>query len=364
MLKPDGPQSPESVAPGSGPARDPWFSRWSHDTWTALADRHPWLRWTARWGLSLASLLSGIATLIIFRRGTDHFPWILGNLLLLWVGGVVFAHVWQALEARNRRIIRLGAEFIMQSLHHELLLFLLPIYYASTTLSSRNSGFFLLHLGATILTGVDPWYRATILRYPWTAHALFAFGLFASLNVGLPLIRVWSGWALILSAFLSLLALTPVIRRRFALSWRKAALAAALGGSLAAAITWSFRGWIPPGPLYLSAATFARSVERLAPVEPIREVSAAELRGWDGLVCFTAITAPAGLREPIYHVWRKDGTLVARIRLSPISGGRPGGFRTYSQRSDLGANPAGHWTVDVLATQGQLIGRVRLVVTP
>ncbi len=70
--------------------------RWSYDTWTALAERHRWLQWAARWGVSAASLTLGILTLIVFRRGADYFPWILGYLILLWVGGVVFAHIRQA----------------------------------------------------------------------------------------------------------------------------------------------------------------------------------------------------------------------------------------------------------------------------
>jgi hypothetical protein len=218
-------------------------------------------------------------------------------------------------------------------------------------------------VAAALLTAIDPWYQATILRYRWASHALFAFGVFASLNVGFPLVRIWSAWALVLSAVLSQLALIPAIRRGFTQSWRNAALLAALGGALTATVAWSLRGWIPPGPLNLSTATFARSVERLEPVEPIRKVSAADLQAWGGLVCYTAVSAPAGLREPIYHLWRKDGIQVARVALSPILGGRPGGYRTYSMRSDLGADLVGRWTVDVLTAQGQLIGRVRLVVT-
>lgn len=337
--------------------------RWSYDTWTALTERHRWLQWAAEWGISAASLLLGIFTLMVFQRGADYFPWILGYLILLWVGGVVFARVRKALEVRDRHLIRIAFDFTIQNLHQDLLLFLLPIYYASTTLSSRNVSFFILLLTAAIITTIDPWYRATILRFPWTGHALFAFGLFASLNVGLPLIQVRSAWALVLSAVLSLLALTPAIRRGFGLSWRNATLGAVLGACLGATVLWSVRAWIPPGPLRLSAATFARSVEKLEPVEPIGKVSAADIQAWGSLICFTAISAPAGLREPIYHVWRRDGAQVARVALSPILGGRPGGYRTYSKRSDLGVELAGRWAVDVLTAQGQLIGRVRLVVT-
>jgi hypothetical protein len=341
----------------------PLFRR-AQEKWTSWNARYRWLRWTARWGVSLASLLAGIATLIVFQRGPDYFPWIVGYLLLLWVGGVVFAHLRQALELHQRRIARVALDYTLQGLHQDLLLFLLPVYYASTTLSSRNVLFLLLITAAALLTSIDPWYQASVLRYPWMAQALFAFGLFASLNVGLPLIRVRSGLALASSTFLTVLALTPAIRRRFALPWRQAALRCALGGLLGALAIWSIRDWIPPAGLYLSAATFARSVEQMTPVEPISEASAATLQAWGGLVCFTAVSAPVGLTEPIYHFWRKDGVPFARIALSPIRGGRPGGYRTYSRRSDLGSDPVGKWTVDVRTAQGQLIGRLRLRVTP
>jgi hypothetical protein len=268
------------------------------------------------------------------------------------------------LEAHQHRIARVALDYTLQGLHQDLLLFLLPIYYASTTLSSRNVLFLLLIMVGAVVTSIDPWYQGSVLRYPWMAHALFAFGLFASLNLGLPLIKVRSGLALVTSAFLTALALMPPVRRRFALSWRTAAYGCAVGGLLGALVIWSIRDWIPPAGLYLSSATFARSVERMTPIDPISEASAATVQGWGGLVCFTAVSAPVGLTEQIYHVWRKGGAPVVRVALSPIKGGRPGGYRTYSRRSDLGSDPVGTWTVDVRTAQDQLIGRVGLRVTP
>jgi hypothetical protein len=88
-----------------------------------------------------------------------------------------------------------------------------------------------------------------------------------------------------------------------------------------------------------------------------------ELRAWGGVVAFSAVAAPAGLREPIYHLWLRDGEVVERILLSPIRGGLRAGFRTYSRKIDLGQDPAGLWTVDVLTINDQLIGRIRLEVT-
>jgi hypothetical protein len=133
---------------------------------------------------------------------------------------------------------------------------------------------------------------------------------------------------------------------------------------VAALLLWLLRAYIPPVPLQMTRGTFARSVSMLEPQEAVASLSVGEAQSWGGLAAFTAIAAPAGLREPIYHVWRKDGAIVARVPLALMGVEHAGGFRTYSRKTDLGVNPAGSWTVDVLTTYDQLIGRLRLTVTP
>lgn len=334
-----------------------------YEYWVRLVARHPQIRWAKDWGISIASLVSGTGTLFIFRRGIDYFPWFVGYLLLLWLAAVVFAHARMALKARGRRVVGLLVDYTIQTLNHGLLLFLLPIYYASTTLTSRNVWFLVLLVGAALLTTIDPWYRAAILHFRWIELFLFGFGLFAALNVAFPLLRVQSSWALHMSGFVSVLALAPVFHRPET-PWRPAILQACSCAVLASILLWPARAWIPPVPLRLARATFAMSVADLEPNQSVSEISATQLHEWGALACLTSVDAPAGLREPIYHVWRKDGATVARIALSPIRGGRLGGFRTYSRKTDLGEGVATLWSVDVLTAHDQLIGRVRLTVTP
>jgi len=334
------------------------------NTWAKLAARLPWLRWVEKWGISTGSLMSGVLTLLVFRRGMEYFPWFVGYLLLLWLVGVAFAQVRQELATRGRRVISMVVDYTVQTLFHGLLLFLLPIYYASTTLTSRNVLFLILLAAAAILTAIDPWYKVVMLQFRRIEILLFGFGLFASLNVAFPLLRVQSTWALILSGIVSMVALTPAFRRGVDASWWDRLFRAGMWAVIVALLLWPVRGWIPPVPLQLTRATFAKSVDRLEPEQPVSNLSVDEVRTWQGITAYTAIAAPAGLREPIYHVWRKDGTIVAKIPLSPISGGRPGGFRTYSRKTDLGPNPAGSWSVDVLTAHDRLVGRIRLVVTP
>ena len=340
-----------------------WYNR-LRTAWERLATRHPQLRWVKKWGISAGSLVSGVLTLLVFRRGLEYFPWFVGYLLLLWLVGVALAQVRQGLAARGRRALSMVVDYTVQTLFHGLLLFLLPIYYASTTLTSRNVLFLALLATGAILTAIDPWYQVVMLRFRQVELLLFGFGLFASLNVAFPLLGLQSAYALILSGIGSVLALIPVFRRGEHTLWRTAVIRAGICAIFVALLLWPMRDWIPPVPLQLARGTFARAVGRLEPEQPVSTLTVDELRSWQGITAFTAITAPAGLRERIYHVWRKNGAIVARIPLSPISGGRPGGFRTYSRKVDMGENPVGAWTVDVLTAHDRLVGRIRLAVTP
>jgi hypothetical protein len=103
----------------------------------------------------------------------------------------------------------------------------------------------------------------------------------------------------------------------------------------------------------------------LEPVEPVDSpIPASTVAGWGGITAYTAVYAPAGLRQPIEHVWWKDGRLVGSVPLSPVRGGRKEGFRTYSRKTDLQPPYEGRYRVDVVTASGQLIGRLRFTVTP
>jgi hypothetical protein len=101
----------------------------------------------------------------------------------------------------------------------------------------------------------------------------------------------------------------------------------------------------------------------LEPVDPVRRIPIEAFRSWGRISAFSAISAPAGLREPVTHVWQKDGRTVSRFPLTAVRGGRPGGFRTYSWKSDLGPQPVGLWRVEVRTAYDQLIGQMSLEVT-
>ena len=327
-----------------------------------LALLPPWLR---RWGISLVSLALGVFALFVFRRGMPHVAWIVGYLLLLWMLFAVLAELRTPLEQTGHAMMARAADYTIQTLYHNLLLFVLPAYYASATFTSVNVLFLVGVAAGAVITAVDPLYSVLVRRYPSIVHAFLGFSIFAALNVALPLVGVPPIMALEGSAALAGLALTPAFRRRGAVSWTRAHGAAMLLAVVAVVTVWYARVLVPPAPLFVTRAVAARDVAGREPVDEIRgSVSAATLAGWGGLVAYTAVRAPAGLRQAVAHVWRKDGAEIGRISLSPIEGGRPGGFRTFSRRTDLRPPLHGRYTVDVVTASGQLIGRLRFTVTP
>lgn len=324
------------------------------------------LRWLRRWGISCASLAGGILTLFVFRRGLPHVAWIIGYLLLLWLLFVLLTQVRQAVETSTRRAHRLVAtavDYTVQSLYHGLLLFVLPAYYAAATLTSVNVLFVLLLAALVLVATFDPWYTALVHPRPWLGGVFFVVSIFAALNVALPLLGVRPYVALLLSAWVAVVAVTPAVRRALAWSWESAVVAMSVAGVAAAALVGAAGIAIPPAPLFVARADLRWNVGAAGSLEPVVDaIRAGELRR-RGLTAYTAIYAPAGLRQPVAHVWKHDGRVMDVVTFSAVAGGRREGYRTWSRKTAFPANPLGRWTVDVMTTSGQLIGRLSFRVT-
>jgi len=207
--------------------------------------------WIAEWGVSFASLTGGVLTLFVFRRGLPNVAWIVGYLLLLWLVFAVLVELRQPLAESGRRAGRLvvtAADYTIQTLYHGLLLFVLPAYYASATLTSLNVVFLAVLVLLAILATFDPWYRALVHPRPWLGYVFFVVSIFAALNVALPLVGLAPIVALMASAFVASLAITPVVRRAGGRTWRAALRVTVALGVVAAALAAVGRAWIPPVP--------------------------------------------------------------------------------------------------------------------
>ena len=318
--------------------------------------------WLAEWGVSFASLTGGVLTLFVFRRGLPNVAWIVGYLLLLWLVFAVLVELRQPLAESGRRTGRLvvtAADYTIQTLYHGLLLFVLPAYYASATLTSRNVVFLILLVLLALLATFDPWYRTIVHPRPWLGYLFFVLSIFAALNVALPLVGVPPLGALMASAFVASLAITPVVRRAGGRTWKGALRVTVALGIAASALSAVGRAWIPPAPLFMARAAIMWDLPDLDNIEALPTTISADEVKQRGLVAYTAIYAPAGLRQSVSHVWRHRGQVIETVSLAPVLGGRREGYRTYSRKTSFPEEPEGRWSVDVVTASGQLIGRLR-----
>ena len=81
---------------------------------------------------------------------------------------------------------------------------------------------------------------------------------------------------------------------------------------------------------------------------------------------FSAIFSPKNLNITVVHEWQyyneeQEEWITDKIINLPVRGGRDGGFRTYSMRSNL---REGKWRVNIKTEHGQTIGHLRFQILP
>ena len=300
-------------------------------------------------------------TLFVFQRGLPHVSLIIGYVLLLWLLVAVLVQTREALQSSGKKTLRFvltATDYTIQTLYHGVLLFLIPAYYAAATLTSVNAFFVVLLVALALVATFDPIYQAIVHPRPWVSAIFFIVSLFGALNLALPLVRVPPIFALVLSAWMATVGITPMVCRARGWRWSRGLLATATLGVAVVVIISLVRVWIPPAPLFLAKATLAWNVGSVDSLEPPSRIPAAELFE-RGLVAHTAIYAPAGLHQPVEHVWKLNGVIVNVVKLTPVEGGRREGYRTFSRKTAFPERSRGRWTVDVMTGSGQLIGRLR-----
>jgi len=92
----------------------------------AVTDWAAWRALLTRWAVSVVSLVGGLLTLFVFRRGVPHVGWIAGYVVVLWLLFTVLTQGRQRLLERGRGLVLAAGEYTVQTLYHGLLLFVLP----------------------------------------------------------------------------------------------------------------------------------------------------------------------------------------------------------------------------------------------
>lgn len=316
------------------------------------------------WLLHSVWALATGAVVVVFAHDRFGFvPWVVVALALTWLSTLFFGT--QADEPEGSAgAPGLGREvtsYITRVLYQETLFFLLPLYVASTVISSLNVLFPALLLVLAVLSCLDLLFDRWLRESPVFGLVFFATVAFAALNLLLPLLAgLDPELATPTAALLSVGSAVP-------LAWKATAgdagarvrLGLAAAGFLGLAV--GLARMVPPVPLRLEEARFAAGIERstLALRGPLDErVSTARAPG--SLVVLVEVFAPVRLPTRVALEWRRDGVLLRTSREVELVA-HEGGFRVWDGwRSGAAHAPAGHYEVTARTRGGRVFGRVGL----
>ncbi|UVJ44126.1 DUF2914 domain-containing protein [Pseudomonas sp. LS1212] len=315
--------------------------------------------------IALLGFISGIGSFMLVDRQESLASWIAVVMLASWVW-LMLENSFTKLFSRmfKRDIPPLLLRYATQMIHQESLFFVLPFFFITTTWNSGQLVFTGLLALAGLISIVDPLYYKWLAPRRWLFLALHTLTLFAAMLTALPIIlhlttaqsyKLALGTAMLLS-FPSLASSFPIAH------WRRGVMLVVMTLAVGAS-GWLLRSWVPPATLWLTDVAISTEMDNVnrTPGKKLKEVTTTQVRG-TGLYAYTAINAPRGLNERIYHVWQFNGKEVDRIALD-IHGGRKEGYRAWTHKQNLPENPAGRWQVRVLTEDGQVIGVLRFNVT-
>jgi hypothetical protein len=312
------------------------------------------------------SLLTGLLSGVLMNRSPERAWLVVLAALVSWLGLFVFslAARLDPSELVGGRAAALHAgrflsRLITQSGVQLSLFFTLPFYLRAYAGIWSHALFLTMLAGVAALTLWDPIYDAVMAR-PIAGAALQAFATFAGLNVVLPILGMSNAEGLEIAALATTLAIPASVwltvqgPRRLHTFLLAVLVAMLVPASLTVG---AIRSLVPAAPLQLVRADIGTTMRGLELVDPTEIFATTPPR----LVCATTIGAPRGLNDELFHVWSKDGVQLDRIALS-IRGSEAAGFRTWSNKQNLGAEPAGLWTCTVETGSGQSLGRVQVTI--
>lgn len=315
--------------------------------------------------IAVGGFLSGIGSFVLVDRQAGLASWVAVLMLVTWLWLMLENSLTQLFSRIFKREIPPPLlRYATQMIHQESLFFVLPFFYVTTTWNSGQLVFTGLLTLAGLVSIIDPLYYKWLAPRRWLFMAMHTLALFAALLTALPIIlHLTTDQSFKLALGIAMLLSFPSLATSFPINhWRRAVglvvLTLAVGGA-----GWLLRSWVPPATLWLTevAVTTELDNQNRTHGDSLEQVPASRVKS-SGLYAYTAINAPRGLDERIYHVWQQDGKEVDRIALD-IHGGRKEGYRAWTHKQNFPPNPVGNWQVRVLTEDGQIVGVLRFKVT-
>lgn len=322
----------------------------------AFVQRYPF-------AVAVFGFVSGLLSFFMVERNQELAQVIASLMLVSWL--------WLASEALLERGFShwLGfplppalINFATQMVHQESLFFVIYFFFISTAWNTGQMVFTTFLIVAAFISIVDPIYYRWLAPRRWLYFIYHGVTIFAVLLTALPIIfHLPTPQSYLWSLLIALVLTLPNVARSLQLIWWKRSLVVILLAVTVGSLGLLMRPWIPPATLWLTevAITDQVNTENRSPVNIFKTVRVEQLR--QGIYAYTAIHAPRGLNERIYHVWTHDGEVIDKVALD-IRGAREAGYRSWSRKENFPANPVGNWKIQVMTEADQVIGVLRFQV--
>lgn len=329
--------------------------------------------------LSVAAMVGGFILDSLTLRRVDLLADNLVIIVYLLVAGISIA----ALDLRHTRMLThrwfawmvtvapIAMQFVFGGLFSSFVVFYLRS--ASLSASWPFIGFLVVMLVGN--EAFRPYYERLVFHVTVLFLAVLSYSIFlvpilvGALGTHVFLLSVVVSIAFI-TAFLAFLSIFAPERIRE----ERATIVRSIAFTIILVVLAYAANVIPPIPLSLKDSavaygvvregdTYQLSVEQPSFAERLGLVQSYNRAPAQGVSVWTSVFAPTALSIPIIHVWqhREGETWVTMSRISfPISGGRDGGYRGYSTKTNI---LPGAWRVSVETPNGQVIGRVRFDIT-
>jgi hypothetical protein len=297
----------------------------------------------------LFSLSTSLLVIFLFKKGFEYVPIAIVSTIFAF-----FYIIFRLYSSKEKNgVITSFWDTALIFIINNMLLFVLPFYFESMTVPSRNMLFAPVIIGLAVIAGWFSLYQRFIARHPLRSSLFYALTFFCVLNFLLPvLFGMRNIWSLLISGGIAAAAVLIFVYPHIdLLKNKKNTLIFISGICLFFVLLWFGRSLIPPSPLKLTRTTACRSIELFKPVEPSNLLKA-ELNS--EVYFYSSIFAPRGLSEKIDHIWYHNGRRLFTVSLSEIKGGRKQGFGTWSRHVIL--EGSGKYTVEVWTAGGQLLG--------
>jgi hypothetical protein len=348
--------------------REEAAARWSpREVWSGLADWFTVHETKLWWLHSLWALAFGIGVMWLGARNFAYLRIAIIHVAFIWVTSMALPFIIRSgsLPKRWRNRAQLLINYFNKNFYQQLLFFILPVFWLSTTPGSRNVLFVVLLATAALLSTMDLIYdRHVAVRRVFTA-LFFSFSVFAGAAAALPILwQIETTHALWLAAVVAAIGATTLIVSERRIDWQRTWFA---GGLIVVGLFLMVehgRPFIPPAPLRIQTADFGTQMVMRDGPRITRKIGATPTDPRGQVYVVTAIYAPRGLHDRVRHVWYRGAQPLSRSRWYDVDGGRKEGYRLWTVLSlspDVAGKPL---HVDVETESGQLIGRAALGAAP